>query len=87
MKKIIWILILFLGIQAEFVFAEDLEESSKAVKLNQPALGDAQFAALKSRVEALEREVAKLNQVNRFQDEKIRNLERSVDDIQRRHLR
>jgi len=87
MKKIMFVLALSLSFAANCVLAEDMQKSHEAVKLSQPALWDSQFAALKSRIENLERESAKLQQSSRFQDEKIRNLERAVDDIKRRQLR
>ena len=42
---------------------------------------------MKQRLQNLEREITELEQENRFQDEKIRSLDRSVEDLRRRHVR
>jgi hypothetical protein len=55
--------------------------------LPQNQLVDLREASIKTRLRELERRVLTLEQENRFQDERLRNCDRSIDDIRRRHVR
>lgn len=63
--------------------------SPKTSNLDQPDEGlvDASLQTPQNRFAALERRILDLEKENRFQDEKIRSLDRTVDDIKRRNLR
>ena len=56
-------------------------------KSPQEDLIDLTDESIKAQLFQMENRIKKLEQENRFQDEKIKQLDRSVDDLRRRHIR
>ena len=97
MKKIGLFILLSMIISTGAMYAEDsnltnpqdsfLKTTPKVQAAPEEDLVDFDLNSLKERLYNLEQRVRDLEQDLRFQDDKVDSLERSLDDVKRRHLR
>lgn len=88
MRKIICLIVFVLSLGVMKGYADEtVLPNMPGAAPGQEELLDLKVPNMKAELEALSRRVADLERQIRFQDEKVRNMDRMIDDLKRRNLR